>query len=166
MMVPLVLALACGGGAQPGPTTTTVASKPDSAAAKDSAAKKSAAAPAAARIDTMAAAGMKPLVRETYRYVGDSRDPFRPVQQQMDLGPELVDLRLVAILYNQGDPSASIVTFRDLGNDHRYTMTPRQRFGRITIVSVDSNTVRLREDGVGSAQFQSYSLRRPEDQKP
>ena len=169
LLAPLLLAAACGGGTPTAATTTTTttatAPKPDSAKAAKPALSGQALA-AARAIDTAAAAGMKPLVRETYRYVGDSRDPFMPVSQPVDLGPDLADLRLVAILYSPVNPSGRIVTFRDIGNDRRYTFTPRQRVGRISVVSVDSNTVKLREDGLGSAEFQTYTLRRPEDQTP
>ena len=160
--VPLILLLACGGGGSKAPTTTTTAaaaSKPDSAAIRDSARHKA----AELGVDTAAAAGITPLVRETYQYVGDSRDPFMPIVQPVNEGPDLADLRLVAILYNQGSPSESVVTFRDIGNNRRYTFTQQQRVGRISVISVDSNTVKLREDGLGSAEFQTYSLRRPED---
>ncbi|MGH7582466.1 MAG: hypothetical protein ACREL5_04485 [Gemmatimonadales bacterium] len=163
--LPLMLLLACGGGgggASPTAATAAAAAKPDSTAIRDSLRHKA----AEAGVDTSAAAGITPLVRETYQYVGDSRDPFMPIVQPVNLGPDLADLRLVAILYNQSDPMGSVVTFRDIGNNHRYTFTSRQRVGRISVIGVDSNTVKLREDGLGAAEFQTYSLRRPEDQKP
>lgn len=84
----------------------------------------------------------------------------------MELGPELADLRLVAILYDNRDPAGSLATFRDIGNDRRFTVAPGQRIGRITVVSVGRNNVKLREDEFGTARDQTYALRKPEDQRP
>ena len=169
LLVPVIFVLACGGG-----TTATMA--PPTAAALDSLAKDSTAKAAAARklangphhvFDTAAAAGIRPLLRETYRYESSgSRDPFKPYVEQVERGPELPDLRLVALLYDASDPNGSIATFRDIGNDHRYTVSPGQRIGRISVVSVTANTVKLRLDDFGAVREQTYSMRKPEDQKP
>ncbi len=110
---------------------------------------------------------MRPLVRETFKYEGSTvRDPFKPYIDLSERGPELPDLRLVALLYDESDPTGSIVTFRDIGNDHRYTVSPGQRIGRISVVSVTANTVKLRMDDFGTVREQTYALRKPEDQKP
>ena len=165
----VLLLAACGGG-----TTATPLAVP--AATTDSLAKDSTAKATAARklasgphhvFDTLAAAGARPLVREVYRYENSTvRDPFKPYVEQTDRGPELGDLRLVALLYDAHDPSGSIATFRDIGNDHRYTVSPGQRLGRISVVSVTASTVKLRMDDFGTMRDQTYSLRQPEDQKP
>lgn len=161
-----VLLLACSGGAA---ASAAAAAKADSTA-KDSVAKKALAKPAAVvhhrMIDTLAAAGMRPLVRETYTYEGSHRDPFQPLVTPVERGPELADLRLVAILYDDHDPTGSIATFRDIGNDRRYTAAPGQRIGRISVVSIGRNNVKLREDDFGTARDQIYALRKPEDQTP
>lgn len=165
----ILLLIACGGGAANRAAATAAADS----AAKDSVAKKAPAKPAAAAvvvrhqaIDTAAAAGLHPLVRETYTYEGSHRDPFLPLVAPVNLGPELTDLKLVAILYDDRDPAGSIATFRDIGNDHRYTLAPGQRIGRISVVSVGRNSVRLRQDDFGTAHDQTYALRKPEDRTP
>jgi hypothetical protein len=170
LLVPVMLLVACGGG---GGTTTppvAAAANPDSVtkdvATKAAAVKKAAAAPHHV-FDTAAAAGMRPLVRETYHYDAASvRDPFKPFVDQVERGPELPDLRLVALLYDERNPNASIATFRDIGNDHRYTVSPGQRIGRISVVSVTASTVKLRIDDFGTTREQTYAMRKPEDQKP
>lgn len=78
LLAPAVLLLvACSGGAAS--STAAATAKADSAA-KDSVAKAAPAKKAAVvvhrPIDTVAAAGMRPLVRETYTYEGSARDPF------------------------------------------------------------------------------------------
>ena len=167
LLAPAVLLLmACSGSAAS--STAAATAKADSAA-KDSVAKAAPAKKAAVvhrQIDTVAAAGMRPLVRETYTYEGSARDPFQPLIAPVELGPELADLRLVAILYDNRDPAGSLATFRDIGNDHRFTVAPGQRIGRITVVSVGRNNVKLREDEFGTARDQTYALRKPEDQRP
>jgi hypothetical protein len=169
LAVSALMLAACGGG-----TTNTPLAVP--AATTDSLAKDSTAKATAAKklangphhvFDTVAAAGARPLVREIYRYENSaSRDPFKPYVEQVDRGPELADLRLVALLYDAVDASGSIATFRDIGNDHRYTVSPGQRLGRILVVSVTASTVKLRMDDFGTMRDQTYSLRKPEDQKP
>jgi hypothetical protein len=164
-----LLVAGCGSG-----TTGTPLAVP--AALTDSLTKDSTAKATAARklangphhvFDTIAAAGARPLVREIYRYENTNvRDPFKPYVEQTDRGPELADLRLVALLYDASDPNGSIATFRDIGNDHRYTVSPGQRLGRISVVSVTASTVKLRMDDFGTMRDQTYSLRKPEDQKP
>jgi hypothetical protein len=167
LLVPMVvLTLACGGSA----AKAAAAAAADSVA-RDSAAKKPAASKPAAvvmhrTIDTAAMAGLRPLVRETYTYEGSQRDPFQPVVVAVERGPELADLRLVAILYDDRDPAGSIATFRDIGNDQRYTVAPGQRIGRISVVTVGRNTVKLRQDDFGTARDQTYALRKPEDRTP
>ena len=168
IMILAFLLMACGGS----PATTAIAASTTTttdSVSKDSTAKAAAKPKPVIRhrpFDTMAAAGMRPLVRETYSYEGGSRDPFQPLIAPVERGPELADLRLVAILYDDRDPAGSIATFRDIGNDRRYTLTPGQRLGRISVVSVGRNTVKLREDDFGTARDQTYALRKPEDAKP
>ena len=161
------LMAACGGDAKASTTTTVVPA--DSNAVKDSL-KKAAKAVVVVHghpFDTAAAGGMRPLVRETYSYEATSlRDPFKPLVEAVQRGPELPDLRLVAILFDDHRSDGSIVTFRDIGNDHRYTLSPGQRLGRISVVEVTATTVKLREDDFGTARDQTYSLRKPGDEKP
>lgn len=167
LLVPALFLIACGGG---GAATPPVAANPDSVAkdagTKAAAAKKSANAPHHV-FDTVAAGGARPLVRETFRYEAASvRDPFKPFVDQVERGPELPDLRLVALLFDDRNPNGSIATFRDIGNDHRYTVSPGQRIGRISVVSVTATTVKLRIDDFGTTREQTYAMRKPEDQKP
>lgn len=169
LAVSALLLAACGGGTKGTPLAVppaTADSLAKDSTAKAAAAKKLVNGPHHA-FDTAAAAGARPLVRETYRYESATlRDPFKPYVEQVDHGPELADLRLVALLYDARDPSGSIATFRDIANDHRYTVSPGQRLGRISVVSVTGNTVKLRMDDFGTMRDQTYSLRKPEDQKP
>jgi hypothetical protein len=173
LALPLLLLAACGGsGTKVTPLAAQTPPKAedagkDTTAAKPGVKKVAAAVPSGHRFDTAAAGGLRPIVRETYQYASEgSRDPFKPYVEQVERGPELPDLRLVALLYDDRDPSGSIATFRDIGNDHRYTVSPGQRIGRITVATVTSNTVKLRIDDFGTAREQTYMMRKPEDSKP
>lgn len=170
---PLLLALlalaGCGGAAPAAKTPEEV--KADSALAVSVARRKAATDAQAEKmrklnVDTIAASGGRPLQRETYAYQGATRDPFRSVLAAAQRGPELPDLRLTAIFYDAQDPGNSISVFRDAGNNRRYDVRPGQRIGRIYVASVTQKDVTLRLDDFGTVREQTYSLRKPEDEKP
>ena len=72
----------------------------------------------------------------------------------------------MAILYDARIPIGSIATFRDIGDDNRYTLVPRPAHRPHLVVSVSPTTAKLREDDFGTSHEQTYSLRKPEDEKP
>ncbi len=162
-VLPLLLLVACGGGG----TGTT---PPAGAAATDT--TKHAAGPAdttharRAQFDTLAAAGQRPLTRETYHYEGSARDPFQPQILLAQAGPELPDLKLIGIIYDADHPQNSLATFRENGSERRYVWHPGDRFARITVVSMTRTDVTLSEDDFGVQRRQRYSLRKPEDANP
>ncbi len=158
-ILPLLLAAACGGGAAGGApaTDSTTAAKPLAVAPVDTTHARR------AQFDTAAAAGERPLVRETYHYEGSARDPFRPQITLAQSGPELPDLKLVGIIFDADHPQNSLATFRENGSERRYVWHPGDRFGRITVVSMTRTDVTLSEDDFGVQRRQTYSLRKPED---
>lgn len=161
MLLPIAFCLACGGSGNAA-ATDTVKADPAHAAATG----KPLAVRHAAWFDTAAAAGVRPLVRESYSYAGTDRDPFRPLVAPVDRGPELPDLRLVAIIYDDHNASRSLATFRDIGDNHRYTLSPGQHLGRLSVVDISANTVKLNQDDFGTEREQTYALRKPEDDRP
>lgn len=166
----LGLVTACGGGAG------TAAS--DSAAAAITAeSTTTAVAPAGAKsakatavvaptvaLDTAALASDQPLLRETFGYDVTSRDPFRAVISADSRGPELPDLRLVGIIYDERSPANSVATFRDIGSKLRFNVRPGDRIGRILVASVQQTDVVLRMNDFGTVREQTYSLRKTEDE--
>ncbi len=168
-----LLLAACGGGAAT--TTTTTTSTDPAAAAGDSGGAAATAAAAAkdstkrhrvVKFDTGAASGQRPLVRETYQYEGSVRDPFKPLFVAADRGPDLPNLTLIAIIYDNRTPANSIATFREKGSDRRYLWHPGDRFGRITVVRMTTTDVTLELDDFGVPRRQNYSLKKPEDNTP
>lgn len=112
--------------------------------------------------DTAAARGERPLLREVYRWQGAARDPFRPLITVSDAGgPELPDMLLSTVLYNQSDPSRSVAIFRETGNDQRHTVSPGDRIGRLYVASIAPNQVILTMNDFGTVRRQTYQLRRP-----
>lgn len=166
-LVLAALGMACGGGA------SGDAAKPDSAAtaaegtATPAAAPADPAAPASAPtgpIDTAAAAGERPLLREVYGWQGGGRDPFRSMLTVANNGPELPDLTLVAIIYDRSNPSNSLALFRENGSNRRFSVGPGQNIGRLTVAAVRPNSATLRLNDFGAVREQTYSLRQTEDE--
>lgn len=171
-LLALATLLGCGGGKVVlSPADSTAAVKSDAALAAGAARRKAAAVAHADKmrrlaVDTIAAAGGRPLLRESYAYQGAARDPFRSVMATVVRGPELPDLRLTAIFFDDRDPGNSIGVFRDVGSNRRYDVHPGQRIGRIYVASMTRKDVTLRLDDFGTVREQTYSLRKAEDETP
>ncbi len=166
-LVMTALVLACGGdeaadaAADPAATVEEGAPAPAPAAA----ATPAAATPmATSAIDTAAAAGERPLLREVYSWQGGGRDPFRSMLTTSNTGPELPDLTLVAIIYDRGNPSNSLAMFRENGSNRRFSVGPGQNIGRLTVAAVRPNSATLRLNDFGTVREQTYSLRQTEDE--
>jgi hypothetical protein len=162
------VAMACGGGGEVAPSAEDSAKDAELAAATAANAARRNAGPAgnanALVLDTAALAGNAPLMRETFGYDVASRDPFRAVISFESSGPELPDLRLVGILYDEGSPANSVATFRDIGSSKRYNVRPGDRIGRLLVASVQPKDVVLRMNDFGTVREQTYSLRKTEDE--
>lgn len=158
LMLPLVLA-ACGG--EPG------ASVDPDALLDESAPAPVAAAPAATRglpIDTAAAAGERPLLRESFAYRGGGRDPFRSLVNLSVSGPEMPDLILVGVIYDVAAPAQSVATFRETGSTRRHNVSPGQSIGRLYVARVEPASATLRMNDFGAVREQTYSLRTRENE--
>jgi len=160
------LAMACGGGAEGDAAADSTAGIEEGAATP---APAPAAAPTAAPapspvIDTAAAAGERPLLREVYGWQGGGRDPFRSMVTTASTGPELPDLTLVAVIYDRSNPSNSLALFRENGSNRRFSVGPGQSIGRLTVAAVRPNSATLRLNDFGTVREQTYSLRQTEDE--
>lgn len=160
LLPPLVL-VACGGG-EPGGGV-------DPDALLDEAAPPAtvAAAPAprpSLPIDTAAAAGERPLLRESFAYRGGGRDPFRSLVNLTVSGPEMPDLILVGVIYDVAAPAQSVATFRETGSTRRHNVSPGQSIGRLYVASVLPTSATLRMNDFGAVREQTYSLRTRENE--
>ena len=163
----LGLVTACGGGAGKAASDSVAAAITADSTTAVAKAAATAAAPAPAQtiaLDTAALASDRPLLRETFGYNVSSRDPFRVVISADSRGPELPDLRLVGIIYDERSPANSVATFRDIGSKLRYNVRPGDRIGRILVASVQQSDVVLRMNDFGTVREQTYSLRKTEDE--
>jgi hypothetical protein len=161
-----VLLAGCGGAKSAATPTDSVVAAAATDSAKALAARKAGPPVRHVAIDTATLTGERPLMRETYTYEGTARDPFKAMVVSVQRGPELPDLKLVAIIYDSRSPSNSLVTFREIGSDRRYSWRPGERFGRITVGDVSSTDVTLMQDDFGVVHRQTYTLRKTEDGNP
>jgi hypothetical protein len=161
-MIGLLFVAACGGGG----TDTVVDTVGTDAAAQPAADSAPAMGPAPVAFDTAAARGERPLLREVYRWDPAPRDPFRPMFVSELTGPELPDLLLSSVIYQRSDPSRSIAIFQDRGSSKRYSVSPGQRIGRLTVVEIGPGTATLRMNDFGTLRDQTYHVRRSEDGTP
>ncbi|PKL93966.1 MAG: hypothetical protein CVV20_00950 [Gemmatimonadetes bacterium HGW-Gemmatimonadetes-1] len=159
MLLPLVLA-ACGG--EPGASVDPDALLDESAPAPAAAAAP--AAPPSIPVDTAAAAGERPLLRESFAYRGGGRDPFRSLVNLTVSGPEMPDLILVGVIYDVASPSQSVATFRETGSSRRHNVSPGQSIGRLYVASVLPTSATLRMNDFGAVREQTYSLRTRENE--
>lgn len=167
LLAGLLLVAACGGGATDATADGVIVTDEAAAAAAAAADSVAAAAPAPIAFDTAAARGERPLLREIYRWESAPRDPFRPLfALEAVSGPELADLVLTSVLHQPSDPSRSVAIFQDRGSSRRYTVSPGQRIGRLTVVQISPGTAVLRMNDFGTLRDQTYHVRRSEDGTP
>ena len=164
-VVSLVIIAACGGDEAATAVTDSAAAANKANADSNSIARNAiGGASKLLLIDTLAAGGERPLLRESFSYEGYGRDPFKSMVGAAQRGPELPDLKLVAIYYDEGNPDNSVAVFRDNGNTRRYSVRPGQRIGRLWVGGLTRATVTLRLEDFGTVREQTYSLRPTEDE--
>jgi len=157
----------CAGGdgaAETPPATPTAGLEEEGAAAANA---PDSAAPAPAKIDpSLIPEPGSPLVRETYAYSGGIRDPFASVLEGASIGPELADLDLVAIYYQDRNPSASVAVLRDRISMKRYSLIEGERVGRARVADVRPRDVSFMIDDYGTQRQVTLALKKPEDSAP
>ena len=107
-----------------------------------------------------------PLIRETYSYVGGARDPFASVLEGTSIGPELSDLDLVGIAYQERAPAASVAVLRDRVTHKRYSVREGERAGRARVANIGPKSVTFTIDDYGTTRQVTLSLRKREDILP
>jgi hypothetical protein len=169
MLVLALLVIGCGGGDEP-PGQVIAADPAPTAPAVDKSQPPGAVVVSGALatgFDTVAARGERPLLREVYGWSGGGRDPFRPLLTTVTSGPELPDLQLLSVIYQQSNPARSVAVFKDSGNNRRYTVSPGDRIGgRIVVVSISTGGATLRMNDFGTTREQTFEVRQPMDMTP
>jgi len=161
--------MACGGGGDAAVSDSATAAAATALAKADSnrIRREAASAGLAGRmsiVDTLAASGQRPLLRESFSYEAYGRDPFRSMITTSDRGPALTDLILIAILYDERDSGNSVAVFRENGSNRRFTVNPGERIGRLYVSRVTRDNATLRFDDYGTTREQTYTLRPTEDE--
>jgi len=161
---------ACGGGAAPAaanPAAAAASVEEEGAGAAKPAGAAQKQAPPTPKIDEslIPPPGTLP-VRESFSYSGTSRDPFESVLGLGSAGPELADLLLVAIYFNERSPAASVAVLRDRVSGKRYTVREGERLGRMRISTIRSKDVTFSIDDYGTERQESLTLRKQEGNTP
>ena len=166
----LILALlaGCGGGGEPAAPAVDPAAAVEDAAPPPAA--ESPAAQAATRQmkvdESLIPEPGAPITRESYSFSGGSRDPFVSVLESNTAGPELADLDLVGVLYQDRNPSASIAVLRDRLNGKRYNVREGERLGRMRVSDIRQKDVTFTIDDYGTERQQTLSIRKQEGNAP
>ena len=160
----------CGGGANGSakPAAAPAAALEEEAAAKPAAGKPGEPAKSAApKIDpSLIPEPGAPLVRETYSYGGGSRDPFASLLEGTNVGPEIADLDVVAIYYQERSPAMSVAVLKDRVTGKRYTVREGERVGRSRVSDIKPKDVTFTFDDYGTQRQVTLSIRKREDTTP
>lgn len=165
----LALLAGCGGGgdAAANPAVDPAAGVEDDAAPKPAAAPAGPAVQGPVRIDqSLIPEPGAPIARETFAFSGGARDPFLSVLDNGTAGPELADLDLVGILYQERNPSQSVAVLRDRLNGKRYNVREGERLGRMRVSDIRQKDVTFTIDDYGTERQQTLTLRKQEGNAP
>jgi hypothetical protein len=164
----LALLAGCGGGGDPAAPAVDPA-----AAVEDAGAAPAASAPAAQpgarqmKVDeSLIPEPGAPITRETYAFTGGSRDPFVSSLEGGTAGPELADLDLVGVYYQDRNPSASVAVLRDRLNGKRYNVREGERLGRMRVSDIRQKDVTFTIDDYGTERQQTLTIRKQEANAP
>lgn len=168
-------------GKKPAPAQSPVAARP--AAARPAATPRSAAptaqpvvahpaAPAPVQLAMAGAAApdlsVAPMgaLRESFAYTGGARDPFLSLISLKSAGPDLADLNLVGIYYNERAPSASIAIMTEKNGGKRHKLRLGDKVGRATLASIRPKDITFQIADFGFERQQTFTLRKQEDSTP
>jgi hypothetical protein len=120
---------------------------------------------AAARADSASVTG--PMAqRETFAYVGGSRDPFESLLDMATAGPELPDLMLVGIYKDLDYNSNSVALLRDRTNDRRFKLRIGDQLGRLKVAQIRQRDVVFIVEDFGFERQETLSLTKREEETP
>lgn len=165
----LMLLAGCGGGgagaAAPAAKAPSVEDdatpKPTAAAAQAHAAQRQ------MKVDeSMIPEPGAPIERESYAFTGGSRDPFASVLEGGSEGPELADLDLVGVYYQERNPQASVAVLRDRLSGKRYNVREGERLGRMRVSDIRQKDVTFTIDDYGTERQQTLTIRKQEGNAP
>lgn len=171
MTAALLLALAvgaCGGDAG-----ADDASQPDisAMAVRDSIRSARAAAGAPTVTQSSGATAEPPtetaVQRETFAYVGGTRDPFASLISMKATGPSIENLLLVGVYEaRSGSVDNSVAVLREKDSGKRYMLREGDRIGRMQVVAIATKDVTFRIEEFGFERQQTLSLRKQEETTP
>lgn len=164
----LALLAGCGGGGEAAaPTVDPAAAVEEGAEAKPAAAPAGPVGEQRMKVDeSLIPEPGAPISRESYAFNGGSRDPFLSVLESGTAGPELADLDLVAVYYQERNPSGSVAVLRDRLNGKRYNVREGERLGRMRVSDIRQKDVTFTIDDYGTERQQTLTIRKQEGNAP
>ncbi len=167
LLLALLAGCGGGGGAAAKPAVDPAAAVEENAGAKPAAPPAAPAGPRQMKVDeSLIPAPGTPIERETYAFNGGSRDPFASVLEGGNAGPELADLDLVAVYYQERNPSGSVAVLRDRLSGKRYNVREGERLGRMRVSDIRQKDVTFTIDDYGTERQQTLSIRKQEGNAP
>lgn len=149
-------------GVKNAPTSAREAASMKAAADRRALEQKTAAADSASRRGSASQSGLRGatlVYREEYAYPDEGRrDPFVSLMSTGELKPLLVDLTLIGVLYDQGQPDRSIGLLVDGSSGESYRVRAGQTLGRLKVVKVAQKEITLSIDEFGFARQETLLL--------
>jgi hypothetical protein len=106
------------------------------------------------------------VMRETFAYVGGTRDPFASLLNSKSTGPEIADLDLVGVYQDLRDTDNSIVVLREKATTKRHKMRVGDQLGRARLVQIRPRDAVFTIRDFGYERQETLSLRKQEVETP
>jgi hypothetical protein len=106
------------------------------------------------------------VMRETFAYVGGTRDPFASLLNSKSTGPEIADLDLVGVYQDLRDTDNSIVVLREKATAKRHKMRVGDQLGRARLVQIRPRDAVFTIRDFGFERQETLSLRKQEVETP
>jgi hypothetical protein len=144
------------------PSTPQEAASMRAAAARRDTEQKAAAADSASRRGSASQSGSKGAVfvyREEYTYADEGRrDPFLSLMGTGELTPLFVDLTLIGVMYDVGQPSRSIAVLVDGSSNLTYRVKAGETLGRMKVEKVERGEMTVSIDEFGFSRREVLPL--------
>jgi hypothetical protein len=106
------------------------------------------------------------VMRETFAYVGGTRDPFASLLNSKSTGPEIADLDLVGVYQDLRNTDNSIVVLREKATAKRHKMRVGDQLGRARLVQIRPRDAVFTIRDFGFQRQETLSLRKQEVETP
>lgn len=106
------------------------------------------------------------VMRETFAYVGGTRDPFASLIDVANSGPEIGDLELVGVYQDLRSHTNSVVVLREKVSTKRHKLRVGDQVGRARLVRIRPREAVFMIQDFGYERQETLSLRKQEVETP